>query len=373
MAHFVGSLLGGVRRLFVSGDVQGLNGVVAKRYAAQNSFSRYIQQEQSAKRVVILDGGTGSEIGNRAPESLSEDSWTGAAQLKIPHVIEDIHAEYLKCGASIVTTNTYASNRHCLHADGVGDRTVEANQIGCAIAKSACEKSGDVPSFVLGSISTHPPNFKAAVDAAATAIEAGEQSEDSEKEFLRKIDVTALSKWPSEEQELENFEEQVTVLTEGGVDGITLEMVKDMYHGSLVLRAAQASGLPVVLGITIAIDNDDHQPYLRDDSILLTDALEIYMELCPNIVCINIMHSPAEYIAGGLDAVRTVWDGPMGCYPNNGTPASWPEWTEGDLAPEDLVKFASGWAKQGATLIGGCCGIGPAHIQALAQHFGKAK
>jgi len=98
-----------------------------------------------------------------------------------------------------------------------------------------------------------------------------------------------------------------------------------------------------------------------------------YMELCPNIVCINIMHSPAEYIAGGLDAVRTVWDGPMGCYPNNGTPASWPEWTEGDLAPEDLVKFASGWAKQGATLIGGCCGIGPAHIQALAQHFGKAK
>eukprot|EP00729_Bicosta_minor_P025428 gene25428-12339_t len=70
-----------------------------------------------------------------------------------------------------------------------------------------------------------------------------------------------------------NFTKQTT---EGQINfnGITLEMVKDMYHGSLVLRAAQASGLPVVLGITIAIDNDDHQPYLRDDNILLTNALE---------------------------------------------------------------------------------------------------
>ena len=129
-------------------------------------------------------------------------------------------------------------------------------------------------------------------------------------------------------------------------------MVKDLYHGSIVLKAAQASGLPVVLGITISINEDDQLPYLRDDPIPLTVALKQYMELCPNIVCINIMHSPAEFIATGLRAVRTVWDGRMGAYPNNGTPESWPEWSEGDLAPEDLVKFASGWAEQGATLIG---------------------
>ena len=117
--------------------------------------------------------------------------------MTIPNIIEDIHAEYLDCGASVVTTNTYASNKHCLHADGVGERTAEANEIGVAIAKRACANArggGGAPTFVLGSISTHPPNFKAAVQAAEAAEAAGDQVE-GEKDHLRNIDVTALSTW----------------------------------------------------------------------------------------------------------------------------------------------------------------------------------
>ena len=55
-------------------------------------------------------------------------------------------------------------------------------------------------------------------------------------------------------------------------------MVKDMYHGSLVLRAAQATGLPVVLGVTVAVQ-DDNKVYLRDDPILLTDALKQHVNV----------------------------------------------------------------------------------------------
>lgn len=315
-----------------------------------------------------VSSGTGSEIGNRAPESLSEDSWTGAAQLTIPQVIEDIHTDYLQCGAQILTTNTYASNRHCLDGDGVGARAVEACEIACALAKRACERATkDSPksTFIMGSISTHPPNFKTAVAAAAKSSEDAPGGNDS------KVNATGLSLWPAEEVEMANFQEQADALNKGGVDAIVLEMVKDLFHGRFVLQAAMTTGLPVVCGITVKI-GDDNQVYLRDDPVLLVDAVNQYLEICPNIVCINIMHSPAEFIAPGLDAVRTVWHGTIGCYPNNGTAASWPEWTEGDLMPEDLVKFASGWAAQGATLIGGCCGIGPAHIRALAEHFGTS-
>jgi methionine synthase I (cobalamin-dependent) len=215
--------------------------------------------------------------------------------------------------------------------------------------------------FVMGSISTHPPNFKAAVKAANNL-----ESEVG----VDVVNATALSLWPSTDEELGNFMSQAQALKEGGVDAIALEMVKDLYHGKLVLKAAFATGLPVALGVTIKI-HADGLAYIRDEDILLVDALKQYLEVCPNIVCINIMHSPAEFISTGLEAVRTVWDGTMGCYPNNGTPESWPEWTKGDLQPEDLVKFAAGWAAQGATLIGGCCGIGPAHIRALSQHFQK--
>ena len=149
-------------------------------------------------------------------------------------------------------------------------------------------------------------------------------------------------------------------------------MVKDMYHGTLAVRAAQGSGLPVALGITVTIDEADGLVYLRDEKIPAVDALAEWLELCPNIVCVNIMHSPAEYCVRALRAIRGAWGGRTGVYPNNGNAMSWPEWNEGDLTPEALVAFAAEWAQEGATLIGGCCGIGPAHISALSAHFNIA-
>jgi homocysteine S-methyltransferase len=37
-----------------------------------------------------------------------------------------------------------------------------------------------------------------------------------------------------------------------------------------------------------------------------------------------------------------------------------------DLTPEVYAAMAMGWVAQGATIVGGCCEVGPAHIAALA-------
>jgi S-methylmethionine-dependent homocysteine/selenocysteine methylase len=37
-----------------------------------------------------------------------------------------------------------------------------------------------------------------------------------------------------------------------------------------------------------------------------------------------------------------------------------------DLSPEAYARFAMGWVDQGATIVGGCCEVGPAHIAELA-------
>jgi len=317
-----------------------------------------------------MDGGTGSEISKHCPNVLSEDSWTGAAQLKIPEVIQAIHTDYINSGAQIVTTNTYASNKHCLAADGVAERAIEANQIACAVAKRACKVKSDGNVFVFGSISTHPPCFKEAVQAATEKIANGGGEE------ARGVDcvnaTSGVGGWPCRDQELENFRDQAGALVAGGVDAIALEMCKDLYHSSLVLQAAAETGVPVVLGITIKLD-EQGQVYLRDERVLVADALREFLHLCPTIVAINVMHSPAEYCSAGLTAIREVWQGTIGCYPNNGTPSSWPNWSAGDLGEQELVDYAEQWAQQGATLIGGCCGIGPSHIKALADHFKDSK
>ncbi|MDG2340771.1 MAG: homocysteine S-methyltransferase family protein, partial [Paracoccaceae bacterium] len=38
-----------------------------------------------------------------------------------------------------------------------------------------------------------------------------------------------------------------------------------------------------------------------------------------------------------------------------------------DLGPAEYVEFAMAWIDQGATIIGGCCEVGPAHIIELAN------
>jgi S-methylmethionine-dependent homocysteine/selenocysteine methylase len=40
-----------------------------------------------------------------------------------------------------------------------------------------------------------------------------------------------------------------------------------------------------------------------------------------------------------------------------------------DLSPDRYLQWASLWVRSGATIIGGCCGIGPEHIAALRAHF----
>ncbi|MEI8642257.1 homocysteine S-methyltransferase family protein [Pseudoalteromonas sp. Hal099] len=52
-----------------------------------------------------------------------------------------------------------------------------------------------------------------------------------------------------------------------------------------------------------------------------------------------------------------------------------PQLTEGldevrkDLTPLSYLQWAKQWQQQGASIIGGCCGIGPEHIATLNQHF----
>ena len=40
-----------------------------------------------------------------------------------------------------------------------------------------------------------------------------------------------------------------------------------------------------------------------------------------------------------------------------------------DLGPDAYAEFAAAWIADGATLIGGCCEVGPAHIAELKRRF----
>ena len=78
------------------------------------------------------------------------------------------------------------------------------------------------------------------------------------------------------------------------------------------------------------------------------------------------MHNDIDLTAEALDIMASHWAGPLGAYPESGY-FEMPEWQFVDIIePDGFVARCLQWKRQGATILGGCCGIGPEHIAALA-------
>ena len=80
-----------------------------------------------ASDVIILDGGTGSELERRGVP-MNAEAWCGPATLDNVEELEAIHRDYISAGAKIITANTYASSRLMLEPAGYSDRPEEINR-----------------------------------------------------------------------------------------------------------------------------------------------------------------------------------------------------------------------------------------------------
>jgi S-methylmethionine-dependent homocysteine/selenocysteine methylase len=275
--------------------------------------------------IVIADGGTGSELRRRGVP-MSPAAWSGLAARSHESTLRDIHRDYIRAGADVITTNTFGTARFVLAAAGVADEFVSVNRraIGAALAARAEAAAGSVA--VAGAMSCFPPHY----DPAA---------------------------YPSAADELAAYRELAGLLVELGVDLIAVEMLQDVEHGERALAAALETGLPVWLGVSgrerggrvVAYDFPERP---------LEGVIAALVAMGPTVV--NVMHTPLPTIAPAIDLVRAHWAGPLGVYPELGENAAAVE------SPESLVTAARSWVGRGVRLLGGCCGSTPGHIAALA-------
>ncbi len=287
------------------------------------------------EQIVLLDGGTGSELQRRGVP-MDQAAWSGLAVHTHPQVVREVHEAYIAAGADVITTNTFGTTRYLLEAAGLGDEFENINRKAVQLAIEAREASGrDIA--IAGSISNLPPSMLA-------------------------------RNYPLDDSELASLRELGAILADSGVDLIALEMMQDVRHGGWAMQAALATGLPVWLGVSCR-----HRPgggglvgYDLDDIDFATP-LDGLIGMGPDVV--NIMHTELDAIDPAIDMVRQRWQGPMGVYPEVGEYAA-PNWSfDPQATPERLAAHARGWVDRGALLIGGCCGTTPAHIAALHAAF----
>jgi 5-methyltetrahydrofolate--homocysteine methyltransferase len=334
------------------------------------------------QRIVLLDGAMGTMIQRRKLKEADYrgkrfQDWKGKdlkgslelLQITQPHVIEEIHAEYLSCGADIIETNTFSATTIGLNdflfdeepANGRKDQEFfqrvvddvdlralvhEINLRGAQIARQAADRIANETSlrrFVAGSLGPLPV--------------AASMSPDVNDPAFRAVNFDQLR---------QTYFDQVSALIEGGVDLLAVETVFDTLNAKAALFAIaelfEKTGNKIPLLISGTVTD-------RSGRTLSGQTVEAFLTSIehaePLIVGLNCALGPDE-MDPYIEELSHVSPYYMSAYPNAGLPDPLSETGFPETAETFAPKVAK-WAENGwLNIVGGCCGTTPEHISLLA-------
>ena len=300
-------------------------------------------------RVILLDGGMGQEIVNRGGKG-GYGEWATAALHEDPDLVRQIHCDYIRAGADVITTNTYSSARHNLLPLGLGDKVHELNLRAVMLAQDACDRSArERPVWIGGSVSNY-------------GLMAGAEPGWKDFQYFRDRIET------SDEQARANLREQAEILAESGVDFLIAEPTGSTVQRRWVFEACLATGLPVWSGFKCRHDAADGSLKVGYRSEEAFDA-EFAALAALGGELVTVFHSPVDATDDALAVVKAHWDGPIGVYPEAERPdyvtAHRDDSIETKLTPDEFVARANQWVAGGVQVIGGCCGVELEYIRPL--------
>ncbi|MEL7543649.1 MAG: homocysteine S-methyltransferase family protein, partial [Pseudomonadota bacterium] len=174
------------------------------------------------------------------------------------------------------------------------------------------------------------------------------------------------SRMPSDAEVADAFAELAAIHREEGCDLILLEMVFRPRHVDLLIAAARETGLPVWCGFACR-RADDGRVLAFEPSREVPFADVVMQAGAHHLDAAGVMHTPSNLIGDAIDVLKSGFGGPLTAYPDSGY-FKMPEWQfENIIPPLDLQDYARGWRQQGVQVFGGCCGLSPEHIAALAE------
>jgi S-methylmethionine-dependent homocysteine/selenocysteine methylase len=276
----------------------------------------------------------GQELIRRSP-SPAHHHWSLQVMLEQPELVAEVHRDFCEAGASVACLNTYAIT-HTRLARGTG----------------------------------LPPIGSLLNDARDLARQGAEASGRSDTALVTSLPPLVASYRPDTqlplEQAIQEYRELIDLQAES-VDGFIAETIPSIAEATAVLTAADQAGVRIMLGLTVA-DNDGQ---LLRSGEPLSDALKAINGFKPLAVVINC--SKPEAVSQAIPILRESRFA-FGAYANGFTaidalePGGVVDVLEArhDLDPEQYAKFAAEWLEAGASVIGGCCEVGPDHIKALS-------
>ena len=279
--------------------------------------------------ICLLDGGLGQEIYRRASVT-NAYLWSVEVMRREPEVVEAVHRAYIDAGSRVCTLNTYAATPDRLRQEGLVESLEAIHKTAFDICRAAIASSGK------------------AIDIAGS---------------LGPL-VGSYREVPSLTDEAMLNDYRRLCAAQAGVDLFLIETMTNSREAMAACHAAAETGIPYALALRV-----EHDGNLRSGESLL-ETIKLAKAHNPSAVLINC--SEPEVTTQVMPQLATC-DLPFGAYANgfvsvealpNGATVDALE-RRPDVTVEAYTDWALQWVTAGASVVGGCCEITPAHIDHL--------
>jgi len=285
----------------------------------------FMQRVRSGE-ILIADGATGTNLQARGlKRGEASEAWV----LERPEEIIRLHRDFIDAGADIILTCTFGASSLRLEGSELADRAMEINRQAVELARQAVQAK-DV--MIAGSIGPVGRLIKP---------------------------YGPLDK----EEVISSYMEQVTTLSEAGVDLLVIETQFDFTEASAAIQAATSnSTLPIICSFSF-----DRGTYTMMGINPSQMGKEI-SKLGVDVIGINCGRSLEDNLNALKELRQAVPDKPIWFKPNAGLP-SVDDYglTYYEVTPAEMGAKVKDWLKAGAQIIGGCCGTTPDHLRQIAQ------
>ncbi|KAH8509282.1 hypothetical protein H0E87_011158 [Populus deltoides] len=325
--------------------------------------------------VAIIDGGLATEL-ERHGADLNDPLWSAKCLLTSPHLVREVHLDYLEAGADIIITASYQATIQGFEAKGFSGEESESLlrksvEIACEardIYYDRCQK-GSPDSNNVRVLKQRPILVAASIGSYGAYLADGSEYSGNYG------DAVTL-------ETLKDFHRRrVQILAASGADLIAFETVPNKVEAQAYVELLKEEDIKIPAWFSF--NSKDGVNVVSGDSLL--DCASI-AESCQNVVAVGINCTPPRFIHGLILSIKkstmvlhyvplctlgiknVVTTKPILIYPNSGESydGKRKEWVQNTgISDQDFVSYVNKWCEIGAALVGGCCRTTPNTIRAI--------
>jgi homocysteine S-methyltransferase len=301
----------------------------------------------AAGEPILLDGGLATQC-EAMGHNIDDELWSASLLRTNPQAIVDATRAFLDAGSRIVASASYQASRQGLEAKGVSPTDAdELIRSSVTLARQACIE------FMADNPNAPVPLVAASIGPYGAILHDG-------SEYTGNYAISA--------DELRSFHEQrLAVLDSSDADLLACETIPCGDEAIVLAELLQDTRLPS--WVCFSCRDAEH---LADGTPLVSAAGHFNRH--PRVAAVGANCVAPDLVIPLIATLRTAApEKAIAVYPNSGETytADDNSW-HGTATPLQCEQAAADWIKAGATLVGGCCRIGPEQIAAMSLAVKKS-